>query len=54
MLPYKATYKFDANILEDLADEILKKEILSVIQRVKELEKFYEKLKRNLEQTQIY
>jgi hypothetical protein len=31
MLPYKATYGFDANILENLADKILKKEILSVI-----------------------
>jgi hypothetical protein len=31
MLSYKATYGFDANILGDFADEILKKEILSVI-----------------------
>jgi hypothetical protein len=54
MLPYKATYGFNTNILKDLADEVLKKETLSAIQRVKELEKFYEKLKRNLEQTQIY
>jgi hypothetical protein len=51
MLLYKATYGFDANILENLADKILKRKILSATQRVKKLEKFYEKLKRNLEQT---
>jgi hypothetical protein len=42
---YKITYGFDANILKNLADKVLKREILSVIQRVKELEKFYKKLK---------
>jgi hypothetical protein len=31
MLPYKATYGFDANIPRDLADEILKREVLLVI-----------------------
>jgi hypothetical protein len=49
MSPYKATYRFDANIPKDLADKILKKKALSVTQRVKELKKFHEKLKRNLE-----
>jgi ppGpp synthetase/RelA/SpoT-type nucleotidyltranferase len=45
MLPYKVTYGFNANISENLANKVLKKEILSVTQRVKELEKLYEKLK---------
>jgi ppGpp synthetase/RelA/SpoT-type nucleotidyltranferase len=54
MSSYKATYKFDANIPENLADEILKKKTPSVTQRVKKLEKFHEKLKRNLKQAQIY
>jgi hypothetical protein len=49
MLFYKVTYGFDANIPGDLADEVLKREVLLAIQRVKELEKLYEKLKRNLE-----
>jgi hypothetical protein len=48
MSPYKVTYEFDANIPGNLADEILKKKVLSITQRVKKLEKFYEKLKRNL------
>jgi hypothetical protein len=49
MLLYKATYGFDTNIPGNLADKVLKKEILSVTQRVKELEKLYEELKQNLE-----
>jgi hypothetical protein len=49
MSSYKTTYRFNTNILKDLADKVLKKEALSVIQRVKELKKLYKKLKRNLE-----
>jgi hypothetical protein len=48
MLSYKATYGFNTNIPGDLADEILKKKVLSATQRVKKLEKLHEKLKRNL------
>jgi hypothetical protein len=50
MSSYKTIYRFDANILGNLANEILKREILSITQRVKKLEKFHEELKRNLEQ----